>query len=139
MNNIDKSKQIIHAAGTTVELNDKGELVRAKAHGNVIETQEDGGYFVTQANGNKIKVAADGSVNFDTPKSIGVRDLSKLASYTISESIDGVVHHSIKFLNGGFVNVMYANGQLASCQGNNVTTSLSNDAEMLFDQNDTPK
>lgn len=131
--------QPITIAGNTVEFDEEGNVSRVEANGNVIEPQADGGFLVTQPNGNKIVVASDGSTTvIGKPKSIGVRDLSKLASYVISEKADGMTQHSVKFSNGGFFDVVYTReGDVASCAGHNVVTSINKDAEQLFDQSET--
>lgn len=131
-------KQTFTAAGNTLDIDENGNFSRIESHGNIVEAQEDGGFIVTQPNGNKIKIAPDGSTTFmNTPKSIGVRDISKLASYVTSKNTDGSTHHSIKFLNGGYVDAVYAsNGSLASFSGKNILTSISKESEMLVDQSD---
>ena len=125
----------ISAAGTKVQIDNNGDFVSAKAFGNLMEKTADG-MRITRPDGSTMTIHDDGSISVDNliPKSVGIRDLSEIESYTIQNSAQGQLH-KILFVNGGSLEVIYTNeGKFASLSGQNIQQTVTNDNEIFLSQ-----
>ena len=117
--------------GGKIKVDGQGRLVGAEAFGNTIQKVE-GGMLITRANGSQFLMGDDGNQSLLTmPKSIGIRDMSNVASYTISKNSDGSTHR-VTFEDGGYANVEYTlDGKIAGFSGHHLSQSLNEENEML--------
>jgi hypothetical protein len=117
-----------------VKLDGNGNMIGAEAFGNVLEKVE-GGMLITRPNGTQIQMNDDGGYTLVTPpKSVGIKDFSKVVGYTISTDVNASVH-SITFSDGGYAHITYdANGKFVGISGHHLSQSINNDNEMFVGQ-----
>ena len=127
------------AGETKVQVDSRGGLIGAQAFGNVIERTADG-MKITRPDGSTMIMREDGGLSIQniTPKSVGIKDLADVESYTVRTDDQGSTH-KINFVTGGHVEVNYApDGKFTSLSGSNVQQSINVDNEILLGQGDKP-
>lgn len=115
-----------------VQVDAQGRLIGAEAYGNVIK-KVDGGMLITRPNGSQFLMGDDGTQKMLTmPKSVGIRDIINVASYTVSTNGESSTH-CVTFKDGGYANVQYTlDGQISGFSGHHLSQSLNDENEMLI-------
>lgn len=115
-----------------IHVDDQGNFISGEAHGNKIE-QVSEGIKITRPSGMQLMMNDDGSITLLTPpKSVGIRDLSEVKSYTIEKNGDGPIHH-IEFLSGGNAQVAFTtDGQFKDISGTKLMQCINKDDELLL-------
>ncbi|MDP9709477.1 UNVERIFIED_ORG: hypothetical protein J2X80_001554 [Pseudomonas fluorescens] len=101
------------------------------AFGNKAEKVE-GGMLITKESGFQIKMLDGGGYELVSPlKSVGIRDLSEVAEYSLIRDGD-ILTHSITFNNGGTAQINYKNGQPGELSSLRVVHSINDEGELYF-------
>ncbi|WP_338799561.1 hypothetical protein V9K81_08875 [Pseudomonas monteilii] len=122
----------ITSGQSTVKLDGEGKLIGAQAFGNTVERIE-GGLIITRPNGAKIKMGDDGEVTLLTvPSSVGILDVSTVASYTVRADGENIIH-TVSFAGGGHAQITYCREQVVAISCHQVRQRINDDNELFIE------
>lgn len=106
---------------------------RVDSDGNTLE-QVDGGVIITRPSGFKAKMLDGGGIEFYTkPKSVGIHDLSQVASFGIN--VEGTTStHTVVFKNGDTAQVIYKDGVFDDLVSSRLGHYLNSSDELFIGQ-----
>jgi len=117
-----------------VKVDAQGRLVGAEAFGSKFQKVESG-MLVTREDGYQFLLGDDGSHTMMTvPRSVGITDISKVASYTISADGDGSTHR-VTFGDGGYANIGFTSeGKFSNLSGHRLSQTITAENDLIIGQ-----